>query len=226
MPGSHATRLRLLGALCATTLLVAVAACGSEATTESASPSSTASSPTSRSTDSSTRPASSSADDSLSTPAMRQRWGVDDLGLVSRAISDAAGETPDLDAGLTYDDHSLTFTQWVVDAPGADQARRDIRAAFDRAARGSNLHLDLEAATEDIDALQRLGSRLADASRTDPSWPEGLALTGAPDPATGTFLLEAGERADDPSVIAYFERHWPGQVTLSAEQPASLETAA
>ncbi|MCM3556041.1 S1 family peptidase, partial [Janibacter melonis] len=40
---------------------------------------------------------------------------------------------------------------------------------------------------------------------------------------TGTYRIDAGNRADDPDVIAYFDKHWPNQITLTNTQPAQPE---
>lgn len=184
-----------------------------------------------------TDPSDEPFDDAAAERDTRARLGVDDIRVVSEAVADAAsGESSsssrttdatalstDFDGGLTYDDFTLTFTQWIVAAEGSDAVRADARKAFEETAGDSNLTLKIATTTVSQQELENIGRSLIEAYRTDPAWPRGMPLTGAPDPATGTYMLEAGELASDSSVSSYFARGWPGQVTLSSEAPAQLE---
>lgn len=225
MQRARAHGVRWQGVLAVTALVSTMVGCGTEQPTDEVT-----SAPTSLSSaevDRLTGPDPGvSFDDEQVERAWQQKWGVGDIGDVSRAIKDAADKRPAADGGLTYDAATLTFTQWFVDdATDADQARAEVQDAFDTVAKDSNLRLRFTTAAKSIDGVQRIGSNLAAASRRDPAWPDGLAMTGSPDPATGTYLIEAGDQADDPEVVAYFDRHWPGQVTLSDTEPATQENS-
>lgn len=163
-------------------------------------------------------------DDAKVEQAWRQKWGVSDIGAVTEALRSAAERYPEADAGLTYDPDTLTYTQVVV--TGAAQSavlRNAVQDAFGSAAADSNLDLRFATSTSSGDASQELMDQLSAAARTDPGWPDGLALTGDWSPEQGKFVLLAGSRANDPAADAYFERHWPGLVRLSPETPPTLQ---
>lgn len=163
-------------------------------------------------------------DDAKVEQAWQQKWGVSDIGAVTDALRSAAENYPEADAGLTYDPDTLTYTQVIV--KGAAQStvlRNAVQEAFDSAAADSNLDLRFATSTTSYDAAQELMDQLGAASRNDPGWPDGLALTGDWSPAQGKFVLFAGGRANDPAAEAYFERHWPGLVLLSPETTPTLQ---
>lgn len=204
--------------------VVALAGCGAQETRPTAvstgHPSSLSPSEVDRLTGPS--PGASFNDDEVER-AWQQKWGVDDISVVAAAIKEAAAKRPATDGGRDYDEEKLTFTQWIVGTTEAEEARADIRAAFDDVAGNSNLQLKFKRAAKNSHGVDVIGRNLSVAYSTDPAWPSRLPLTGVGDPATGTFVIEAGERADDADVVAYFDRRWPGLVTLSDAEPAPLE---
>lgn len=111
----------------------------------------------------------------------------------------------------------------MVDTEDADKVRTAVRDAFESEAGDSNLSLNFATAAVSKEVLDQLGSELSDAYRTDLAWPADLPLTGMGDPETGKFVIDAGGRATDQSVTAYFSQRWPNKVTLSSASPAQLE---
>jgi hypothetical protein len=95
------------------------------------------------------------------------------------------------------------------------------QGAFDRAAADSNLALSFTTSTTSYEVSRALLDKLVTASRTDPEWPDGLALTGDWSPEQGKFILSAGDRSSDPAALTYFERRWPGLIFLSPQTPAT-----
>lgn len=155
-------------------------------------------------------------DDAKVEAAWKQKWGVSDIGSVSDALRDAAKDYPRADAGLSYDADTLTYTQWTVrDASQAESLRERVRSAFESLAEGSNLALEFGTSPTPEGAAEPLMSDMTTASRTDPQWPENLDMSGHWSQEAGKFMLAAGDAHDDPAVIAYFERRWPGLVVLT-----------
>jgi hypothetical protein len=148
-------------------------------------------------------------------------WIIEN-GTVTDALRAAAESHPASDAGLTYDPGTLTYTQWLVkDAATTTALRAAAQEAFESAAADSNLALRFATSTASVGAAQAVLDQLTTAARTDPDWPNGLALTGDWSPEQGKFVLDAGGRANDLAARAYFERHWPGLVALSPKTPAT-----
>lgn len=170
-----------------------------------------------------TRASTSTFDDAAAERETQRRWGLKDIRVVTGAMNDVLSKYPSSDGGGTYHRDTLTFTQWIVETDDAAELRSALRTAFDTTAGESNLKLKFATAAKSINTLEQLGSDLSTAARNDDTWPRDLPLTGAPDLPTGTYRIDAGNRADDPDVIAYFDKHWPNQITLTNTQPAQPE---
>lgn len=161
-------------------------------------------------------------DDAKVERAWQQKWGVTDIAKVSNALRTAASSHSAADAGLSYDPQSLTYTQWVVQqSDEADPLREETQAAFEEVAGRSNLTLRFAASKTSLDSYQAILADLKVAAQGDSAWPKGLALTGEWSPQRGAFVLDAGRRAEDPDVAAYFERRWAGLVYVSSSVPAT-----
>lgn len=156
--------------------------------------------------------------------ALVDEWGLENISVVPTALDRIIDRYPHNDGGGTYNPDTLTFTQYVTENAGlAPKVRAELRAAFEQVAGDSFLTLQLKAAPRTRFKGEHVQEQLMRAVREDPRWPKDLVLTGGWDPASGTYLIEAGEMHDDPDASTYLEREWGGLVALSDTEPAVPE---
>ncbi|AEI13107.1 hypothetical protein [Cellulomonas gilvus] len=138
---------------------------------------------------------------------------------LAEAIGAAGRAYPAADGGVAYDAATATFTQWIVDgAPGSGSLRDAVKRAGEAAA--DDLHVAF-AATDFSRADQEvLVEELRDAYRNDPRWPDGIALTGSYSQWAQAYLVDVGDRWDDPGVAEYFRARFDDRVALSSMEPA------
>jgi hypothetical protein len=161
-------------------------------------------------------PLSDDFDDAKAEQAWQQKWGVADIGAVTDALRKVAETYPKADAGMSYDPDTLTYTQWTVrNAADAEKLRDEITSAFESIAGASNLSLKFGTSPTPEGAADPLMADMSTASRTDPLWPKDIDMSGHWSPEEGKFMLAAGDAHDDPTAVEYFERRWPGLVTLT-----------
>lgn len=211
-------RLKACGVVLA---LSVVGGCGSADPTLAGGASGTSVSATDRTT---TAPVRDSAPDPFDEEAVHQAlvndWGLENIRVVPVALRGVMGRYPQNDGGSVYDPDTLTVTQYVVDDAGrAPKVRAELRAAFEQVAGDSNITLQLVSAPRSRFKGAELQQQLMQAGVEDPQWPKDLELTGGWDPASGTYLIDAGEMHDDPDANTYFDREWGGLVVLSDAQP-------
>ncbi len=151
---------------------------------------------------------------------MQADWGLQDKKAVGEVLARVTDQYPHAYGGGSYDADALQYTEWVVeDAEGAAEMRAETKAAFEKVAGESNLTLQFASAPKPLTRGAEVQEQLLRAVRKDPRWPTNLALTGSWDFASGTYLIEAGDRHDDPDVVAYLTTTWDGLVIATATEP-------
>jgi hypothetical protein len=138
---------------------------------------------------------------------------------VAEAIGAVRDRYPEADGGGAYDLATSTYTMWIVEgAPGAEAYRAELFDALTADASGSTTIVTKPSSTPSAQA-DVIVEEILEASRNDPDWPEGIAMTGEYSPSEEAFVLSVGERWRDEDVVEYFRERFDDRVVLSSMEP-------